>query len=249
MRRAVFLDSHNCISSRSSAACVVAEDSRHGLNLDVLIQSHLSTQFARAADLGESAGRGALHSYLLSRHTEQSFDGTEEKPARQLSRAGGGTVYAIRPEHGMQLDPSMFVGRTLYEFGPGAPGQLRPASRASLSSRARNRGGPHHRRGSSGRSRSRLTSSSTSSRRTRAWPEGRRLAIGSRPNLIHRSTVDRWTPTRRAASPVVSSSSSANTRSVACTAFFGLAACYECSECYDLSRAGIGCGGLAYRLT
>jgi hypothetical protein len=136
----------------------------------------------------------------------------------------------------MQLDPSLFVGRTHYEFGPGAPGQLRPASRASLSSRARNRGGPHHRRGSSGRSRSRLTSSSTSSRRTRAWPEGRRLAIGSKPNLIHRSTVDRWTPTRRAASPVVSSSSSATTASVACTAFFGLAACYECSECYDLSR-------------
>src|SRR5438309_601274 len=36
-----------------------------------------------------------------------------------------GTVYAIRPEHGIHLEPCMFIGRTLYEFAPGDPRNYR----------------------------------------------------------------------------------------------------------------------------
>jgi hypothetical protein len=43
-----------------------------------------------------------------------------------------GVTYAIRPETGMQLEPAMFLGQTLYEFPPGDSRNYRRRAYAQL---------------------------------------------------------------------------------------------------------------------
>jgi hypothetical protein len=43
-----------------------------------------------------------------------------------------GGAYAIRPETGMQLEPAIFIGRTLYEFAPGDPRNYQRRAYAQL---------------------------------------------------------------------------------------------------------------------